>query len=216
MTTRPTSSPPCAMPGRPAGDSAEDVAGWRAAERRRLRALSRELPQTEREHLDRSIVAQLDALWDQLPAGIIAVYAPLPGEPDIGAWAARAAGRQRELALPVVVRRNEALAFHGWEPGMPMDRDVMGIRIPRGGKVVLPKVVIMPCTGFDRQGYRLGAGGGYYDRTFAVAAERPRLIGVAYRHGELRTVYPQPHDVPLHAVVTDAGTFAFDIGEPCD
>jgi 5-formyltetrahydrofolate cyclo-ligase len=72
---------------------------------------------------------------------------------------------------------------------------------------VRPTVLLVPLVGFDAQGYRLGYGGGYYDRTLAAMTPRARAIGVGYELGRLETIHPQPHDVPMDAIVTEAGVF---------
>jgi 5,10-methenyltetrahydrofolate synthetase len=66
--------------------------------------------------------------------------------------------------------------------------------------------LIVPLLGFDAAGYRLGYGGGYYDRTLATLTPRPLTVGVGYELGRLETIHPQAHDIPLDAIVTEAGT----------
>ena len=66
-------------------------------------------------------------------------------------------------------------------------------------------LVLVPGLAFDRRGRRLGYGGGYYDRTLAALRPKPVTIGVGYEHGRLPTIYPQWHDVPLDAIVTEKG-----------
>src|SRR5690606_41678729 len=76
------------------------------------------------------------------------------------------------------------------------------------GVPVVPQVVVAPVVGFDHDAYRLGYGGGFYDRTLAVANPRPRVIGVGYAAAELPSILPQPHDVPMDLVVTEIGIAA--------
>ena len=80
---------------------------------------------------------------------------------------------------------------------------------------VAPDIVIAPLVGFDEACYRLGHGGGFYDRTLATLAARPRIVGVGYTELALRTIYPQPHDVPMDVIVTENGAVARDISQPC-
>jgi 5-formyltetrahydrofolate cyclo-ligase len=63
----------------------------------------------------------------------------------------------------------------------------------------------VPLLGFDAAGYRLGQGGGYYDRTLANLPQRPLTIGIGYEFGRLETIHPQPHDIPMDAIVTERG-----------
>jgi 5,10-methenyltetrahydrofolate synthetase len=67
-------------------------------------------------------------------------------------------------------------------------------------------VVVAPVVAFDRACYRLGYGGGYFDRTLATMAAKPRVFGVGYALAAVATIYPQPHDIPLDAIVTQTGT----------
>jgi hypothetical protein len=71
-------------------------------------------------------------------------------------------------------------------------------------------LLFVPCVGYGPGGYRLGYGGGYYDRTLAAMEPRPMAIGVGYELGRLSTIHPQPHDMPLDAIVTEAGVERFE------
>ena len=75
--------------------------------------------------------------------------------------------------------------------------------IPPVRKVVEPSVLVVPLVGFDGAHYRLGYGGGFYDRTLAVAAPRPHTIEVGYADAQLPTIHPQPHDIPMNVIVID-------------
>jgi 5,10-methenyltetrahydrofolate synthetase len=141
----------------------------------------------------------------------VGFYWPLAGEFDaraiIAEWLARDARRQ--AALPVVAMKGQALAFHAWAPDTPMRIGHHRIPEPDETQAVLPDLLLVPCVGFDSDGYRLGYGGGYYDRTLAAwpGVAKPVTIGVAYE--ACRASLPREvHDIPLDAVVTDAGLFA--------
>jgi len=84
-----------------------------------------------------------------------------------------------------------------------MEPGVYGIPIPREVEIVIPELLLAPMVGFDRAGYRLGYGGGYYDRTFAAISPKPYAIGIAYELSRLETIHPQAHDVPVDAVITE-------------
>ena len=71
-----------------------------------------------------------------------------------------------------------------------------------------PDLLIAPLVGFDGAGYRLGYGGGYYDRTLAARSPRPRVIGAGFTLSRLDTIHPQPHDIPMSLVVTEDGVAA--------
>ena len=114
------------------------------------------------------------------------------------------------MALPVVVEKNAPVQFWRWWPEAAMTRGLFNIPIPVEREVVAPDVLIVPLVGFDRAGYRLGYGGGYYDRTLAASHPRPRTIGIGFAEMELDTIYPQPHDIPLSRIITDR--FDFEAG----
>jgi 5-formyltetrahydrofolate cyclo-ligase len=134
-------------------------------------------------------------LINLLPAtGIIGTYHALPHEPLLDLLAF-----QPRLALPVVVARDAPLEYRLWQGAL--SPDVMGIPAPNGA-AVLPNVVLVPCLGFTKTGYRLGSGGGYYDRTFASWQHKPLLIGVAYAC-QLLDFTPAPHDWRLDMVITE-------------
>jgi 5,10-methenyltetrahydrofolate synthetase len=69
--------------------------------------------------------------------------------------------------------------------------------------VVFPDLMLAPLVGFDRTNYRLGYGGGYFDRTLASLRQRPMVIGIGYEFSVLKTIFPQPHDIPMDAVLTE-------------
>ena len=94
---------------------------------------------------------------------------------------------------------------------MKLDRGVWNIPIPSERALVEPTVLLVPLLGFDAAGYRLGYGGGYYDRTLAASAPRPFTIGVGHEFGRLQSIYPQSHDIPLDVIVTECGVTRFSV-----
>lgn len=110
-----------------------------------------------------------------------------------------------ERALPFARRSPRAMEFRRWDGARTTAVDECGIGTA-GGESVQPDVVVVPCVGFTRDGYRLGYGGGYYDRWLA-AHGHVVAVGVAWTFAEVdATVFAaQPHDVPLALIVTEAG-----------
>ena len=90
---------------------------------------------------------------------------------------------------------------------------VYDIPVPDGTEVLMPDLALVPMNGFDERGYRLGYGGGYFDRTLAACEGRVLAIGVTYEILRVATIYPQPHDIPMDFVATEAGVYAAG-GEP--
>ncbi len=184
-------------------------ASWRAAERRRLIAARLAMPAVERRRLARRIGAALDKLLADVAGLVIAAYWPIRGEPDLRPWLESVRARGAHCALPVVVAANAPLEFRSWRPGDRLARGVWNIPVPADGPPVAPQVLIVPVVGFDAGGHRLGYGGGFYDRTLAAATPRPFAIGVGASVAALSSIDPQPHDVPMDAIVTEHGATDF-------
>ncbi len=111
----------------------------------------------------------------------------------------------RKIGLPVVNKQHKTLTFHAWYPGCPMEEDAYGIPKPKGTEVVVPTLLFVPCVGYGPGGFRLGYGGGFYDRTLATLQPRPFTVGLGYTHGWLPDFEPEPHDLPLDALLNDNG-----------
>jgi len=93
------------------------------------------------------------------------------------------------------------------ETGVELAVGPLGIPYPVGSPEVAPDHVLLPMLGWDADGYRLGYGGGFFDRTLAALAKRPRVVGIAYEPAFLKTIHPQPHDIPVDFVVTERGVY---------
>ena len=152
-----------------------------------------------------------DALQQAFPLEgslVVAAYWPFKGEFDprfvLRAWRLRGAC----TALPVVLGKGQPLQFRAWWPGLRTVPGVYQLPVPEGSAVVRPDVVLMPPVGFDSQGYRLGYGGGYYDRTLAGLSPQPIKIGVGFSVSFIPTIQPQPHDIPMDFVCTEDGIHA--------
>jgi 5,10-methenyltetrahydrofolate synthetase len=88
-----------------------------------------------------------------------------------------------------------------------MIEDRYGIHIPARGETLRPDAILMPLNAFDAAGYRLGYGGGYFDRSLAALSPRPHAVGVGFELARVDSIRPQAHDLPMDAIVTEAGTF---------
>ena len=165
----------------------------------------------ERRHAANSaLVDRLAALLGDVAGESIALYWPVRDEPALEPLPARWCAAGARLALPVVVARAAPLRFVAWRPGDPMVEGAYRIPRPAADEALRPTVVIVPCVGFDARGWRLGYGGGFYDRTLAALAEDgappPRAIGVAWDEGRLASFEPLATDRPLDAIVTPTTT----------
>jgi 5,10-methenyltetrahydrofolate synthetase len=185
----------------------EEVKTWRKAQRALLVERREALGEAVRKALNERITSHLLDGLDMPPDAIVGFCWPYRGEFD----ARFAVRRWREAgataALPEVVAKATPLQFRKWWPGAPMRAGVYGIPFPDGTEIVLPDVAIVPMNGFDRCGYRLGYGGGFFDRTLAHAEPRPVAVGVSYEALRLDTIFPQPHDIPMDFVATEEGVY---------
>lgn len=181
-----------------------EVAAWRKQERARLLQARRGLPSTERERLTCAISAQLDLAFSSLGCTSLGIYWPIKGELDLRDWATALSRRRNlQLALPVVVAKSQPLEYWLWRPGDTMVRGFWGILVPEKRDPVVPDVVIAPVVGFQ-DCYRLGYGGGYFDRTLAALKPRPIAVGIGLESSRVTGFVPQPHDVRMDVLVTEA------------
>ena len=139
----------------------------------------------------------------------IGAYWPIKGEfdalPALYRWSEAEPGRR--IGLPVVDRETKHLRFHVWYPGCPMEEDAYGIPKPKDTEAFEPELLLVACVGFGPKGLRLGYGGGFYDRTLAALDPAPATAGLGYSHGYLPWLAPEPHDIPLSALLTEEGVF---------
>lgn len=180
-----------------------ETARFRSAERERLIAARQAIPAELRAAHTAAIAAALEQLIGTGQQEIVSVYWPIRAEPDLRAWMHAACARGVAIALPVAVALGQPLTFRPWRPGAAMARGLWKIPYPAEGPEVTPTTVLAPLVGFDAACYRLGYGGGFFDRTLAALQPRARVIGVGYRQLEIATIRPQPHDVPMDMIVTE-------------
>jgi 5-formyltetrahydrofolate cyclo-ligase len=121
------------------------------------------------------------------------------------------AAHQGPLGVPVILGAGQALRFREWAPGCALVEGAFKAMIPAEGAWVEPEVLIVPLVAFDARGYRLGYGGGFYDRTLeGLRARRPTLaVGFAFAAQEMAEVPTEPTDQPLDAIVTENGVLTF-------
>ena len=208
-------SPPCFMhevdpayaslSPTPDADAWPAVAQWRKAERERLIAQRLSLNAATRADYARQIGEALHALIGNPGGLIVGAYWPFRGEPNLLVWFEGLRARGADIALPVVVAKKTPLVFRLWQEGEMLARGVWNIPFPAEGKQVQPDMVIAPVVGFDAACYRLGYGGGFFDRTLATLPESTIAIGVGYAQAAIPTIHPQPFDISMHHIVTENG-----------
>jgi 5-formyltetrahydrofolate cyclo-ligase len=180
---------------------------WRKNLRAELIARRMATSKEDRSRWGHTIDRHVDALLPDVTDRVIGLCWPYKCEHDSRASVLRMLARGARAAMPVVVAPKTPLAFREWHATVEMADGAYGIPEPAGSPEAMPHVVLLPANGFDEGGYRLGYGGGFFDRTMAVLAPRPLVIGIAYEIARLATIHPQPHDIPLDYVVTEAGIY---------
>lgn len=138
--------------------------------------------------------------------GTVSGYWPMGSELDVRPLLLRLHERGQRLCLPVVVRAGARLVFRLWQPGDELEPAGFGTQVPAESQPdVIPNVLLVPLLAFDRQGYRLGYGGGFYDRTLVHWREKRNVlaIGIAYAGQEMPAVPRGTHDQALDLIVTE-------------
>lgn len=185
---------------------------WRRAERARQIEARLRAPVSERQEASARIAERLDGYFRAsglLRAGAtLSAYWPLRGEPDLRPWLGRLHEEGITCVMPVVVEKGAPLVFRRWSPGCAMEKGFWNIPVPAAREEFTPQLLIAPVVGFDAHCYRLGYGGGYFDRTLAQLRERGtpfHVAGVGYDMARLPDFAPLPHDIALQAIVTESG-----------
>jgi 5-formyltetrahydrofolate cyclo-ligase len=182
-----------------------DIARWRKEERERLIAARLAIPAEERMRMAERTAAALDASIGRMEGRTVSLYWPFRGEPDLRSWLASVIERGGRTALPIVIEKGKPLLFRLYAPGDRLEKGVWNIPIPAEGEPIVPDVVIAPVVGVDSANYRLGYGGGFFDRTLAALPRKPLVIGIGYEMQRIATIHPQQHDIPMDRIVTEAG-----------
>ena len=147
------------------------------------------------------------------PDAVIGAYWPIKGEfdplPALHRWKEDGElidqPQPRRIGLPVVNREHKTMTFHAWYPGCPMEEDAYGIPKPKDTELILPTLLFVPCVGYSAGGYRLGYGGGFYDRMLASLSPKPFTVGLGFGTEFVDDFEPEPHDMPLDTILNDHG-----------
>ena len=191
-----------AEPAEMAGELTSAMRAWRKVERERLIGKRLELETSRRATMDARIAARIETCVGDVEGLVVSAYWPFRNEPDLKPLLKCFAREGARTALPVVVAKHQPLAFREWKSGDKLARGVWNIPYPAEGADVVPDIVIAPVVGFDRHCFRLGYGGGFFDRTLAALPQMPRRIGVGYPFQLLPAFRRHIHDIPMDMVVT--------------
>ena len=187
-----------------------DDSAARAALRREKIAARMALPPAEHARLSALLEGHLERELAAREPGVLAFCWPIRGEFDARPLVARLLARGWLAAMPTVLAVDAPMVFRPWAPQADMTADPYGIPVPAGNEASAPPdVVLLPLVAFDDQGYRLGYGGGYFDRTLAAMIPSPMAYGIGFELARVGGIRPQTHDIPLDAVATEAGIRRF-------
>lgn len=181
-------------------------------------ALRRRLVEQRRNMEDRlhrcDQLQQVMRIWlVDRPDTVIGAYWPIKGEfdplPILHRWKEDGElldmPQRRRIGLPVIDKAHKTMTFHAWHPGCPMEEDAYGIPKPKDTEVLTPTLLFVPCVGYSTGGYRLGYGGGFYDRMLANLQPRPYTVGLGFTGAYVDDFEPEAHDQPLDAILNDNG-----------
>ncbi len=185
----------------PALDDWESIRQWRREQREMLIRTRIKVGSNQRKINLEKIRSRLAEILATLNKGTIGFYWPIKGEFDLRSFIEGYLDEGWSAALPAVVDNGEPLEFRLWTPEMKLMPGVWNIPTPVEQNIVEPTVLLVPLVGFDAGNYRLGYGGGYYDRTIASFRKRPYTIGIGLELTRLKTIYPQAHDIAMGRIV---------------
>jgi 5-formyltetrahydrofolate cyclo-ligase len=195
----------------PMSDDAPSPYQLKAALRRVALARREALPPDQRQAAGLA-VAERGLPIEVAPGTVVSGFSPMKSEISPLPLLRRLAEAGASLALPVVAGRGQPLVMRAWSFGAPLVSGVWGIREPPADAPELyPDILIVPLLAFDRRGYRLGYGGGYYDRTIArLRTMKPvTAVGIAFAEQQIDEVPTSPRDERLDLVLTEGGTIDF-------
>lgn len=158
-----------------------------------------------RAHAEIGILRNTGGLFDK-PGQVVSGYWPIRSEADPRPLLAQARIAGASIALPILLDA-ETLRFRRWEPDAALEPAGFGTLGPAAdAPFIVPDIVILPLSAFDRRGHRIGYGKGHYDRAVAhllASGAQPLLVGLAFAVQEVDKVPFEPHDIPLDYILTE-------------
>ena len=185
-------------------DTPRELETWRQQQREQLIARRIAVGGYQRKLWQQAIILKLHHILKDMEPSTLAFYWPFKGEIDCRGLIAELLQQGWQAALPAVIKENSPLEFRLWTPETSMISGVWKIPVPQTRMIVEPKVMLIPLVGFDDDHYRLGYGGGYYDRTLAEIKSSPMKIGLGFEQARLTTIYPQRYDIAMDVILTEA------------
>jgi 5-formyltetrahydrofolate cyclo-ligase len=202
-----------------AGGDAGGAAGTETADRvkkrlRRTAKARRAAAAGDQPHAHKALARAVFAEVPFAEGDAVSGYWPLGEEIDPRPVLEALHARGHPIGLPTMPGADQPLTFRAWQPGAELQDGGFGTRVPpQSAPVIVPRVLLVPLLAFDRAGYRLGYGGGFYDRTLAqLRADQPDTlaVGVAYQAQEVDAVPVDRYDQRLDMILTETGRVALD------
>jgi len=187
------------------GDQDIEVDLFRATQRRAKIAAREAMSAEDRVRAREAVEAHLTTLLAGGQPRTIAFCSAVRGEVDCRPLIEQLLTSGWRACQPIVLKPETPMVFRAWTFRSIMTVDCYGIPVPASGESLVPDVVLLPLVAFDGEGFRLGYGGGYFDRTLAILTPRPLAVGVGFELARINSVRPQAHDVRLDVVVTETG-----------
>ena len=169
--------------------------------RNRLLKERLQVPPAVRELAEKKISIDLKQILES-QKGPLGFYWPVRGEFDprqvVKDWLFLS--NANEACLPVIVEKNKPMIFREWIPGQSMIKGTFNIDVPHPkNRILIPNILLVPTLGFNQKNFRLGYGGGYYDRT--LPQYKALTIGLCFEHGRSSEIVEEQHDIPLDLVI---------------
>lgn len=190
-----------------------EVRAWRRQAREKILAARAAVALPVRQTMARRLIEHLRTALKARPDPI-SFYWPIKAEPDLRPLMEELDAAGVRLCLPVAIKLGEPLRFRPWSKGCAMTRGFWNIPVPAAEEETQPRTLIAPFVGYDGLSYRLGYGGGFFDRTLAQYGAESSAVGIGWSMFHLRTIQPQPHDVRMSAIVTQTGMMPQDAVRP--
>lgn len=178
---------------------------WRQQQRERLITARQALSDTEREHIEQTCLAGIRQYLQQCEPGVLGLYWPIKGEIDCRSLAPELLAQGWTLCVPIINNDTKCLDFAVWTPESEMRTGSWNIPVPAQQTLLMPDRFLVPLVGFDAQNFRLGYGGGYYDRTLAAIDKPVSTVGIGLELGRFDTIQPQEWDIAMDCVITEKG-----------
>lgn len=178
---------------------------WRQQQRQQLIQQRQALPESERQLIEKACLTSISQHLSACEPGVLGIYWPIKGEIDCRSLAPALMQQGWTLTVPIINQDTKCLDFAVWTPDTPMTTGSWNIPIPKEMTLRVPDHFLVPLVGFDKQNFRLGYGGGYYDRTLAAIKKPVHTIGVGIEAGRFDSIQPHALDIPMNRIITEKG-----------